>query len=160
MPKQLLNYSKPTFKKSRKQVFWPWKWSKWPSQRPKFWYKILILEVIYQPFELKIHLKIELLRPKTMPFWTTPNQLSKSPENDFFGPQNGQKDPLKGPIFYQNGYPWFDHFWGQKSRFLDFLKVGLELFRSCLGIVLGLKSLTFRCFLAWNGDIWPLISKF
>ena len=32
----------------------------------------------------------------------------------------------------------FDHFQGQKTRFLDFLKVGLE-FRS-LGIILALKA--------------------
>ena len=38
----------------------------------------------------------------------------------------------------------FDHFGGQKSRFFDFLKVGLELFRRCLGIIFGLKSASFR----------------
>ena len=38
----------------------------------------------------------------------------------------------------------FDHFGAQKSRFLDILKVGLELFRSCLGIIFGLKRPTFR----------------
>ena len=38
----------------------------------------------------------------------------------------------------------FDHFGGQKSRFLDILKVVLELFRSRLGIIFGLKSATFR----------------
>ena len=31
-----------------------------------------------------------------------------------------------------------------KTRFLEFLKVGLELFRSCLGIVFGLIRSTFR----------------
>ena len=45
----------------------------------------------------------------------------------------------------------FDHFGGQKSRFFDFLKVGFELFRSCLGIILGLKSLTFRCIFSSKG---------
>ena len=35
IPKQLLNSSKTTFKKSTKRVFWPWKWSKWYSQGPK-----------------------------------------------------------------------------------------------------------------------------
>ena len=67
MPKQLLNNSKPTFKMFRKQVFWPWKWSKWPSKRPKFWHTILILEDIYRPIELKIGQKVRLVRPKTMP---------------------------------------------------------------------------------------------
>ena len=37
----------------------------------------------------------------------------------------------------------FDHFWGQKSHFLDFFKVDLELFRSCLGIVFGPKMPAF-----------------
>ena len=45
----------------------------------------------------------------------------------------------------------FDHFQGQKTRFLDFLKVGLELFRSYLGIVLGLKRPTFRCIFSSKG---------
>ena len=67
MPIQLLNIYKTTFKKYKKRLFWPWKWSKWPSQRAKFWPKILILEVRYRPFVLKIHLKVDLLRPKIMP---------------------------------------------------------------------------------------------
>ena len=37
----------------------------------------------------------------------------------------------------------FDYLGGQKSRFFDFLKVGSELFRSCLGIIFGLKRLIF-----------------
>ena len=38
-------------------------------------------------------------------------------------------------------------FSGPKSRFFDFLKVVLEMFRSCLGIVFGFKRPTFRhCF--------------
>ena len=40
----------------------------------------------------------------------------------------------------------FDHFQGQNTRFLDFLKVSLELFRSYLGIVLGLKRPTLSNF--------------
>ena len=35
-------------------------------------------------------------------------------------------------------------FWGEKSRILDFSKVVLELFRKCLGIVIGLKRPTFE----------------
>ena len=45
-------------------------------------------------------------------------------------------------------------FWpfsGSKNPFLGFLKVGLELFRSYLGIVLGLKRLTFRCIFSLKG---------
>ena len=36
-------------------------------------------------------------------------------------------------------------FWGQKSRFLDFLKVILDLLRNCLGIVFGLKRPILSC---------------
>ena len=51
-------------------------------------------------------------------------------------------------IFGQNLTPWdgnFGHFQGQKSHFLAFFKVFLELFRKCLGIVLVLKRHTFGC---------------
>ena len=50
-------------------------------------------------------------------------------------------------ILGQNLALWeghFDHFGGQKSRFLDFLKVFLELFRSCLGIIFGFRKRTFK----------------
>ena len=54
----------------------------------------LILGVIYRPFELEIFLNDGLLRPKTMPEkllnCSKPNELSKSPKNNFFGPKNGQ----------------------------------------------------------------------
>ena len=53
----------------------------------------------------------------------------------------------------------FDHFQGRKNHFLDYFKVDLELFRSYLGIILGLKRPTFSCFLAQKVDIWPLKSK-
>merc|ERR1711923_660868 len=42
-------------------------------------------------------------------------------------------------------------FWGPKSRFLDFLKVVLELFRSCLGIIFVFKTRTFRCIFSSKG---------
>ena len=45
----------------------------------------------------------------------------------------------------------FDHFQGQKSRFLGFLKVVLEMFRSCLGIIFGLKRPTFMCLFSSKG---------
>ena len=57
-------------------------------------------------------------------------------------------------ILCQNVALWeanFDHFGGQKSRFLDFLKVVLEMFRSCLDIIFGLKSLTFKCIISSKG---------
>ena len=57
-------------------------------------------------------------------------------------------------IFGQNLALWeghFDHFQGQKSRFLGFLKVVLEMFRSCLGIIFGLKMLTFSCIFSSKG---------
>ena len=46
--------------------------------------------------------------PKSRPFkvknnaQTLPKQLRKSPENDFFDPQNGQKLPLKTAKMSQN----------------------------------------------------------
>ena len=54
--------------------------------------KILILEVIYGPFELKIQLKMSILRPKIMPkqHLNISKRTSKSPKNDFFGPQNSK----------------------------------------------------------------------
>ena len=58
---------KTTLKNPSKRVFWPWKLSKWPSQKAKIWPTILILEVIYQPFKLKIHPKVGLFRRKIMP---------------------------------------------------------------------------------------------
>ena len=45
----------------------------------------------------------------------------------------------------------FGLFWGQKTRFLDFLKVVQELFRSCLGIDIGLKRPTFGCIFSLKG---------
>ena len=41
--------------------------------------------------------------------------------------------------------PVFWPFCGSKSRFLDFFKVVLELFRNCLGIVFDRKSPNFLC---------------
>ena len=51
----------------------------------------------------------------------------------------------------------FGHFGGQKSRFLDFFKVVLELFRKCLGIVFGLKRPTFGGILSSKG--WKMTQK-
>ena len=102
IPKQLLNNSKTTFKKPRKPVFWPWKWSKWPSQRAKIWLKILILEVIYRPFELKINLKVGRLRPKTMP-----KQLLNNSKPTF---KKSQK-PLFWPQKWSNHGYQFCQFW-------------------------------------------------
>ena len=101
MPKPLLNNSKTTFKKSKKRPFWPPKWSKWPSERANFWPKILILEVIYRPFGLKMITTVGLLIPKTMPkqLLNISKTTFKKAKNDFFGAQNGQNGPLRGPIF-------------------------------------------------------------
>ena len=63
-------------------------------------------------------------------------------------------------IFGQNLALWeghFDHFQGQKSRFLGFLKVVLEMFRSCLGIIFGLKMPTFSYIFSSKGRY--IISK-
>ena len=45
--------------------------------------------------------------------------------------------------FCLNSYPWFDNFCGQKSRFLDFFKVVLKMFRKCLGIIFGFRRPIF-----------------
>ena len=74
-----------------------------------------------------------------------------------FGDHQNRHFWVKFWPFFQNWYPWFGHFGVQKSRFFDFLKVGLELFRSCLGIIFGLKSLTFRCIFSSKG--WYMTSK-
>ena len=105
MPKQLLNISKTTFKKSKKRLFRPPKWSKWPSQRANFWPKILILEVIYRPFELKIQQKMKLLRPKIMP-----KQLLNNSKPTF---KKSKKRLFWPPKWSNHGY----QFW-QKCRFL------------------------------------------
>ena len=39
----------------------------------------------------------------------------------------------------------FYTFQGQKIRFFDFLKIFLKLFRSCLGIICGLRRPAFEC---------------
>ena len=70
----------------------------------------------------------------------------KKPTFSCFFSSKGRYMTSKIQILCQNLGLWeghFDHFQGQKTCFLDFLKVGLELFRSCLGIVFGLKSHTF-----------------
>ena len=53
----------------------------------------------------------------------------------------------------------FDHFQGQTSCFLGFLKVGLELFRSCLGIVFVSKRHTFILDKVLPNDPSPLGSR-
>ena len=45
----------------------------------------------------------------------------------------------------------FDHLGCQKSRFLDFFKVVLELFEKFLSFVFGLKKPTFDCMLSYKG---------
>ena len=53
-----------------------------PLRRPNFGVEIMFLEVIYQPFELKIHLKMRFLRPKTIPI-TILNNFQKAPYTGF-----------------------------------------------------------------------------
>ena len=45
----------------------------------------------------------------------------------------------------------FDNFQDWKNHFLDFFKVGLELFKSCLGIVFDRKSRMFGCIFILKG---------
>ena len=69
---------KTTLKNPSKRVFWPWKLSKWPSQRATFWPIIFIFDDIYRPVELKIELKLGLLRQNIMP-----NQLLNNSKQAF-----------------------------------------------------------------------------
>ena len=55
------------FQKGEKTAFLAWEMVKMALTNGQIWPKILILEVIYRPFEEKIHLKVRLLRPETMP---------------------------------------------------------------------------------------------
>ena len=90
----------------------PWKRQKWAN----FWSKISILGVIYQPFELKIHPKVGLLRPKTMPKHILNNSkttLKKSRNRLFWPPkwpkhgcQYGQKCRFLGPFSLYKIYFW------------------------------------------------------
>ena len=120
MPKHLLNISKTTFKKSKKRLFWTPKWSKWPSQRANFWPKILILEVIYRPFELKIQLKVGILMPKMMPKPLLNNSkttFKKSKKRLFWTP----KWPNHGYQFWKNGQNFTQkcRFWWSWNFFLS-----------------------------------------
>ena len=45
----------------------------------------------------------------------------------------------------------FDYFQGLKTHFLDFLKVVLELFRSCLGIIFDHKRRIFKFIFSSKG---------
>ena len=69
---------------------------------------------------------------------------------------------LLGPKYYDKStllpkwLPFIWQFLGQKSL-LEFLNVGLELFKSYLGIVFALDRPNFRLIL--KVDIWPLKSK-
>ena len=153
----------------------------YPSKLPKwakFWSKISIFGVIYRPLELKIPPKVGLLRSKTMPkhflnnskttleksrkrlFWA--QNWSKCPPQRasfwvYFLLQKSINDP-KNQDFRSKFCPlwqfWgviFDNFGGRKSRYLDFFKVVLELFRKCLGIVFGFVGPTFGCIFTFKG---------
>ena len=54
----------------------------------------------------------------------------------------------------------FGDFGSTKSRFLDFLKVVLEMFRSCLGVIFGLKMPTFSCIFSSKGRYMTSKIKF
>ena len=78
----------------------------------------------------------------------------KMPTFSFIFSSKGRYMTSKIKILCQNLALWeghFDHFQGQKSRFLGFLKVVLEMFRSCLGIIFGLKMPTFSCIFSSKG---------
>ena len=72
----------------------------YPSKRPKwanFWQKISIFGVFYEPLELKINLKVGLLRPKTMPehFLNNSKTTEKVQNTNFSTPKMAKNDPFK-----------------------------------------------------------------
>merc|ERR1712131_426710 len=83
--------------------------------------------------------KVGLLRSETMPkqFPNNSKKTSKKSRNRLFRPpkltklesQSGQKVSIFGSIVDLRAL-FFD-FWCRKSRFLDFFKVGFDLFRKC-----------------------------
>ena len=90
-----------------------------PSKPPKwayFWSKISIFGVIYQPLELKIHPKVGLLRPKTMPkhFLNNSKKTSKKSRKRLFRPpkwpnhgcQSGKKCRFLTPFSIYELYFW------------------------------------------------------
>ena len=59
----------------------------------KFLDESSIFLVVYQPFKLELHPKVGILRPKSMRKKLP--KLQKSPENDFFAPQNVPNTGIK-----------------------------------------------------------------
>ena len=62
--------------------------------------------------------------------------------------------------FWQFWWAIFDRFGGQKSCFLDFFKVVLQLFKKCLDNVFGHNRLILVLFSAPKVDKWPQQSRF
>ena len=131
MPKLFLNNSKTTLKKSRNWFFLHPKWSKMTISLAKFWKKISIFDVIYKPFELKIHPKVGLLSQKTLPkyFLSFSKTTLKKSKNHFFEP----KMDKTRMITLEKKVHFWDHFWDFSSNFalLGLKKVSLSRW-SCL----------------------------
>ena len=117
--------------------FWPRNWSKWPSQRAKICPKILILEVIYQPFELKMG----LLKPKIMPkhFLNIFKTTLKKSKKRLFWPQK----------LSNHGYQFWQK-WPKFHQKISILVVIRNIFGSILHTSMGrsMKKLNFDRF--WN----------
>ena len=85
----------------------------WLLKTAKFWSKISIFGVNYQPLESKIYPKVGLLRPKTMPkhFVNNSEKPSKKSRKLFYWPpklskmtrQNGQNGHIFDCIFQFSG---------------------------------------------------------
>ena len=76
--------------------------------------------------------------------------LSKLGKRSFFSLAQRSKFELKIDTFYQVDTRILTML-ELKNRFLDFLKVVLELFRKYLGFVFGLKGPTFGCIFSSKG---------
>ena len=132
MPKYFLNYSKTTLIKSINRLSWPPKWLKITISWAKFGQKISIFKVIYKPFELKIHPKVSLLSPKTMPkhFLNYSKTTLKKSQKRLFWAQNGQN--TGGNLAKKVDF-WV-HFWDLSSNiaFLGLKKIVPPISWSCL----------------------------
>ena len=126
-PKQLESNSKITLKNFKKRLFLTKKLSKMAKNGQKLaflrvkiglfegqiWREISIFESIYQPFVLKVDLKVGFLRPKTMPkpFWNNFKKTVKKSRKRFSWSQKWAK----------NGQNW--HFtWAKIRSNMDYNK--------------------------------------
>ena len=131
-------------------VYWFWNFTTlrtvtfiwWEGGGAYFWVKIWLFSKLFGSCLRSIWVLLKTLKAYLrVYFWL--ERLRNDPQTRDFR--------SKLCSFWRFSRVVFDHFWGQKSRFLDFLKVLLELFMKCLGIIFGLKRPTFGCIFSSKG---------